>query len=294
MKQINELTQIGFRIDTKNQIAYGMVGQYHYVLTYYKNNKQLYIKTCVHLSNEDHLELMNLPLTVIDQLKYQNLDILMMIQNVRKISVDEIEKMMQMVSSFLSQRNIKEACHYCQQEKSVHVCQMQGAMELVCDDCLNKYQTIKPGIIPVHFSRGLVGLFGGSIIGMIIWILIYQLGYVAGISGLLMAYLCIKGYEKFAGRLDKKGLFLSIIISVVMLAIAELICFNLEIANAFHLSFTEALEVLPEMLDESSVQEAIFQDLAFGYIFMLVASYSLYVQEYRRIKQQGVYEKKMN
>lgn len=294
MKRMNELTQIGFQIDKTNQVAYGIIGQYHYLLTYYKQNKQLYLKTSIHLSADDHIALMNLPLTVIDQLKYENLTLIMMIKDVRKVSVNEIEKMMQIVSLFLSQRNIKEVCHYCQQEKPVHVCQMQGTIELVCDDCLNQYQNLKPGLVPVQFSRGLIGILGGSIIGMVIWILIYQLGYIAGISGLVMAYLCIRGYEKLAGRLDKKGLFIAIIVAIIMLAFAEIICVNIEVAKSFNMSFGEALEFLPEVLEESEIQAAIFQDLAFGYIFMLAASYSLYVQEYRRIKQQGVYEKKMN
>ncbi len=294
MKRINELTSIGFQIDQFNQSAYGKVAGYHYLLSYYKQNKRLVLSTSVSLTEECHLALMNLPLTYIDQLTYQKPILQMVIQNINKVNPQQIEQMLQMVSTFLSHWQVKEICQYCQQEKNVHICHMQGNIALVCDDCLQQYQASVPSLPQVKFGRGLIGLILGAIVGMAAWVAFYQTGYITVLGGFLMSFLAIKGYEKFAGRLDLRGLILAIIVSVIMLAVAEMLCLDLEIIKALDVDFERALDLLPRFLEESEIQEAVAQDLAFGYIFMLIGSFSMYYQAYHQVKRQGVYEKKMD
>ena len=63
---------------------------------------------------------------------------------------------------------------------------------------------------------GIVGAFLGSIIGLIVIVLVGQLGYVAVLSGIVMGVCTVKGYAILGGRLSKKGAVISLIILVGM------------------------------------------------------------------------------
>ena len=63
---------------------------------------------------------------------------------------------------------------------------------------------------------GIVGAFLGSIIGLIVIVLVGQLGYVAVLSGIVMGVCTVKGYAILGGKLSKKGAVISLIILVGM------------------------------------------------------------------------------
>lgn len=65
-------------------------------------------------------------------------------------------------------------------------------------------------------AAGIVGGLLGSLIGVVVIVLLGQLGYIAVISGLIMGFCTLKGYEKLGGRLSKKGIVLSVIIMIIM------------------------------------------------------------------------------
>ena len=44
---------------------------------------------------------------------------------------------------------------------------------------------------------GLVGAFLGSLVGVVLWLVVYKLGYIAGISGAVMVICAMMGYNKF-------------------------------------------------------------------------------------------------
>ena len=56
---------------------------------------------------------------------------------------------------------------------------------------------------------GVVGALIGSLLGAASIILLSQLGYVAAISGVIMAVCALKGYELLGGKLTKKGVIIS-------------------------------------------------------------------------------------
>ena len=48
-----------------------------------------------------------------------------------------------------------------------------------------------------------------------------QLGYVAAISGAIMAVCALKGYELLGGKLTKKGVIISVVIMIVMTYVGD-------------------------------------------------------------------------
>lgn len=65
-----------------------------------------------------------------------------------------------------------------------------------------------------NLAGGIAGALIGSLLGVVCIVLLSQLGYVAAISGVLMAVGVLKGYEKLGGKLTKKGIVISMIIMV--------------------------------------------------------------------------------
>ncbi|MBR6744037.1 MAG: hypothetical protein IKM00_02325, partial [Clostridia bacterium] len=69
---------------------------------------------------------------------------------------------------------------------------------------------------------GAVGAFLFSLVGGILWFVLYQIGYVAALSGLVGVICAVKGYTFFAKTKNesKTCLVLSVIIAVLVLAIS--------------------------------------------------------------------------
>ncbi|BCJ96002.1 hypothetical protein acsn021_35710 [Anaerocolumna cellulosilytica] len=137
----------------------------------------------------------------------------------------------------------------------------------------------------------LLGLLGAaicSLAGVAIWIVIYQLGYIASISGIVMTICALWGYEKFGGKLDKVGVILSFIIVVVMIYVANRLTYTIEVYKYFHkeydLSFLDSFKALSLFLEDSEVKRSYLSDLGMGYLFCLIGSVSRFIRIFKGAK----------
>lgn len=78
---------------------------------------------------------------------------------------------------------------------------------------------------------GILGALLGSIAGVVIVVLLSQIGFIASIAGLAMGICTLKLYEKFAGTISKKGVIICIVIMVLMTVLAENIAFSIKVLN---------------------------------------------------------------
>jgi hypothetical protein len=72
---------------------------------------------------------------------------------------------------------------------------------------------------PEQVGRGLLLAFGGVIAGIVLAIFLWQMGFVAALTGAVMAYACVWLYTKGAGRSPRKGaiaLLVMILIGVLL------------------------------------------------------------------------------
>lgn len=58
-----------------------------------------------------------------------------------------------------------------------------------------------------NIVAGAVGAFLGAMLGGACIVMLGQLGYVAALSGMVMAVCALKGYELLGGRLSVKGVW---------------------------------------------------------------------------------------
>ena len=117
--------------------------------------------------------------------------------------------------------------------------------------------------------------------------MVYQLGYIAAIVGLVMVICTFKGYTLFGGRLNMAGIVVCVLISVGMLYVAEQAALALEIQQAMsayigEISFFDAYRSISEFMEFPDVKNAVIYDLVMGYLLMAVGSFSLIWQTYRK------------
>ena len=105
-----------------------------------------------------------------------------------------------------------------------------------------------------NVPAGIVGAFLGSLIGVACAVLIGQLGYVASISGLVMAVCALKGYELLGGSLTKKGALISTLLILAMTYLAHRLIWAVAVADALHDGIFEAFQEVPDLLDRGIIE----------------------------------------
>lgn len=123
---------------------------------------------------------------------------------------------------------------------------------------------------------GLLGAIICSLAGVALWVAIYQMGYIASLSGIVMTICALWGYEKFSGKLDKVGVIISFIVVLVMVYMANRLTYTIEIYKYFHeeynWSFWDCFKMLSDFLKNGEVKRSYLSDLGLGYLFCLIGS----------------------
>ena len=150
-------------------------------------------------------------------------------------------------------------------------------------------------------ERVLPGIFGALLFAMaggVVWFLLYQLGYIASLSGLVAVICAAKGYTLFAKTKNEsvKCVVISLIASVVVLAAAWYLCLAFDVYSLYQESFAageveytvtlvESLVLVPYFLEDPEVLVACLKDLGTGLLFAAIGFiYYLSMRERRRKK----------
>ena len=127
---------------------------------------------------------------------------------------------------------------------------------------------------------GVVGAFLFSLVGGILWFVLYQIGYLAAISGFIGVICAVKGYTFFAKTKNEsvKCVVISSIMTAVVLIISWYFCVAYDIYLAyqdmfaagevdFTYTFFEAVTVVPYFFASTEILVAYAKDLGIGLLF---------------------------
>lgn len=137
-----------------------------------------------------------------------------------------------------------------------------------------------PKPIKENVLLGLVGAVVLSLLGGVLYYVIYQMGYIAGICGLVTVLLANFGYQKLShAGFSVKGVVFSVIIAFIVLFIAEYCALANEIYKELgtyygYDTFWEALDATPRFLKNSEVMAAFIKELMIAYALGIVASFA--------------------
>lgn len=147
-----------------------------------------------------------------------------------------------------------------------------------------------------NFLGGLVGSLLGALLGSVLWILIYRLGYIAGIAGLVIVVCAMKGYSILGGNLDRKGVISSLLISLILVFLANKIAWSWEVYSElkdYGLTFFDIFRSLTSILKEVEIMGDYIKDLVIGYTLTTVASF-FYIRNALRTSTGGYTFKKVD
>ena len=116
---------------------------------------------------------------------------------------------------------------------------------------------------------GIVGALIGSFAGLVVMVLIGQLGYVSPWTGLVMGVCVAKGYELLSGKFDTIGLVCSILIMVGMTYLGNQLDWAITIARAYEANVFDAFPVVNEVVKANELLPVYYRNLALYYFAML-------------------------
>lgn len=119
---------------------------------------------------------------------------------------------------------------------------------------------------------GIVGAIIGAALGAGSIILLNMLGYVASISGLILAICTLKGYELLGGKLSIKGVIVSLVLFLVTPYIADRLSIAIMLTQELGdlgITFGQAFQMIPELLEmDSALKEEYIGNLVKLYLFV--------------------------
>lgn len=95
---------------------------------------------------------------------------------------------------------------------------------------------------------GVLGAVLFSLVGGVVYYVLWSIGIIAALSGIIGVLCAIKGYELFARSGSKAGIAAAVVSSVIVMILAWYVCFCADL-HTFYASLYEAgeLESLPTM-----------------------------------------------
>lgn len=186
------------------------------------------------------------------------------------------------IYTFLMNNLYISGCEHCgSQSAELNCYEINGFAHTICGECRSnvelvltnhqqQMQVVKSKLVP-----GLVGAFLGALIGCALWVLIFKLGYIAGLAGAVTAICAMKGYELLGGYLDRKGVIGSTIIMVVMIFFANKLAWAWDAyaaLEAYDWSFGECYQDLGYILAQTELTGSYYGDLAVGYLLTALCS----------------------
>lgn len=144
---------------------------------------------------------------------------------------------------------------------------------------------------------GVIGAVAASVIGVALWVLIYQLGYIAGIAGAAIMLLAFWGYRKLGHALDTKGVLISFAVGLVMVFVASHISWTIEAMKAYseyydiNMDFFYMYKRLFSILERLDIVSNFVTELAMGYGLSLLVALPTVISAFKESRGSGKIKK---
>ena len=203
--------------------------------------------------------------------------------NLAKNIPDVVNGVVEPILQYLRTNYYVSGCESCGTSQSaVESYEINGGHHYLCADCAKEVnaaleenqQNMKTK--KSKFLPGLVGAFLGSLIGAVLWVVIFKLGYIAGIAGLVTGVCALKGFELLGGHVDRKGVIGSVIIMLITIFLANKIAWSWDAYTAlkdYDYTFSDCFRYLGEILEANELTGSYYGDLIIGYALTFLSSF---------------------
>ena len=199
------------------------------------------------------------------------------------------------LTGFLRTHGFYNVCQMCARPGQAEACYVGGAVVHLCPSCYAQAQQGKAveqannANTRENPAAGAVGALMGSLVGVACIVLLSQLGYVAALSGLVMAVCALKGYEMLGGKLTKKGVAIASVLMLAMTYFGDRIDWAIIVVRELGTGFFESFRAVPLLLREGVIVGSTYWgNLALLYFFLLLGAVPTVLGTLRRRKAAGV------
>ena len=174
-------------------------------------------------------------------------------EKLRAVFLEELQNL----TSYLRLKGYENCCQLCGKTgEDTSPCTISGFYAQLCSDCFQNVS--QSAILAQQESRaagenvigGIVGALLGTLIGVVCIIILSQLGYVAALSGVVMAVCTLKGYEMLGRKLSKKGIIISCILMIVMTYAGDRLDWAIVVARELAWDVFTSYQAIPWLLQE--------------------------------------------
>ena len=136
-----------------------------------------------------------------------------------------------------------------------------------------------------NMATGILGALLGGIVGGAVIVLIGQLRLISALSGVILAFCTLKGYELLGGKLTKQGVLVCIVVMLIMPYLADRVSWALVITEEFQWQFGDAFRYVHDVVEEYQLQTDYWKDLLFVYAFAALGGFTLVKQAFKEKKE---------
>lgn len=197
-----------------------------------------------------------------------------------------IIEMLDKLTVFLQGNSYESCCEICGANTETALNKINNVSLYTCHDCYHKasnnynpiYAPVAATVVQEKGSNivtGIVGSLIGSLIGIALWVVVFSLGYIATICGIVLAVCIMKGYELLGGKLDTKGVIISVVITLVMVYVSTHVSYGFEIYRElkayYDIDVFDGIRSVGDFIKEyDDIRKSFRRDLAAGYLFTII------------------------
>lgn len=181
--------------------------------------------------------------------------------------------------TFLRTNGYTNCCEHCGRPEGVDAYTVSGNAYLLCEPCFGQVSEAAAQQNQTKMQKqeqvlpGIVGALIGSLIGAVVIVIVGQLGYVAAVSGLVMAICTLKGYEMLGKKLGTPGIIISCALMLLMIFLAYQADWSITAAQFYETDFFTAFRAMMDLIKEGYVDSGdYFGGLAQVYLFAVIGA----------------------
>ena len=133
---------------------------------------------------------------------------------------------------------------------------------------------------------GIVGALIGSLLGVAAIVLLFQINMVASISGLILAFCTLKGYELLGKKLGNIGIVICILIMLAAPLLAFVLDGAISLAQELNIGFMTSFKLCVELIKCGEITKSeIFGRLGMVYLFAALGGVGTIVSAFKANKK---------
>lgn len=215
--------------------------------------------------------------------------------------VEQLNGCVDELVDYMIREGYRSGCFDCGRE-TADCYDINGYHFWLCPDCFGTVQqeiTDRADQIRLQKSnllKGAVGALLGTLVGVGLYVGIYQLGYISALVGLVMAILTFWLYEKMGGALDVKGVLVCVVMMVFGVIMANRLVWTLEFYNYFkteyQVTFGMIYQDLKELITENELTADYYRELVSAFLFTALGSVGSIISAVKKSKGTDMHARK--